>query len=137
VTLKGRKSRLGYPHDPKTLGEHLRRVRLDRDLWQKDVAREIGCSKASLLNRERGRAEPELRFLPAILRFLGYDPRPAPMTFGERLRSAHEAEGLSEEALARRLGFDPGTVAAWERDEIQRPYPHIRAVFERFLASLG
>jgi transcriptional regulator with XRE-family HTH domain len=60
---------------PSSIGEHLRRVRLDRDLWQKDVAREIGCSAASLLNWEKGRAEPELRFLPAILRFLGYDPR--------------------------------------------------------------
>jgi transcriptional regulator with XRE-family HTH domain len=78
VTLRGRKSRPGYPHNSKTLGEHLRRVRLDRDLWQREVAREIGCSKASLLNWERGRAEPELRFLPAILAFLGYDPRQEP-----------------------------------------------------------
>jgi transcriptional regulator with XRE-family HTH domain len=75
VTFRGRKTRPGYPEVPSSIGEHLRRVRLDRDLWQKDVAREIGCSAASLLNWEKGRAEPELRFLPAILRFLGYDPR--------------------------------------------------------------
>ena len=31
------------------------------------------------------------------------------------------------------LGLDPGTVAAWERDEIRRPYPLIRAVFEDYL----
>ena len=133
VTLRGQKSRPGFSADPKTLGEHLRRVRLDRGLWQKHVAREIGCSKASLLNWEKGRAEPELRFLPAILRFLGYDPRPEPETFGGQLRAAREADGLSEEALARQLGLDPGTLAAWERDEVRRPYPRIRRVFEGYL----
>lgn len=110
-------------------------MRLDRGLWQKQVADAIGCSKASLLNWENGRAEPELRFLPAILRFLGYDPRPEPATFGGSLRVAREGAGLSEEALARRLGLDPGTLAAWERDEVRRPYPRIRRLFERWLAS--
>jgi DNA-binding XRE family transcriptional regulator len=86
---------------------------------------------------EKGRAEPELRFLPAIFAFLGYDPRPAPATFGGRIRAAREAEGLCERELSRRLGLDPGTVAAWERDEIRRPYPRIRRVFERWLVSVG
>jgi hypothetical protein len=66
---------------------------------------------ASLLNWEKGRAEAEVRFIPAILRFLGYDPRPEPRTFGERLRAARERAGLSERALARQLGLDPGTLS--------------------------
>jgi transcriptional regulator with XRE-family HTH domain len=110
-------------------------VRLDRGLWQKQVAREIGCSKASLLNWEKGRAAPEVRFWPTILRFLGYDPRPEPATLGGQLRAAREGAGLSEEALARKLGLDPGTLAAWERDEVRRPYPRMRAIFERWLSS--
>ena len=110
---------------------------MDRGLWQKHVASEVGCSKASLTNWEKGHAEPELRFLPAILRFLGYDPRPEPASFGGRIRAAREATGLSERELARRLGLDPGTLAAWERDEIRRPYPRIRRVFERWLSSVG
>jgi transcriptional regulator with XRE-family HTH domain len=110
-------------------------VRLDRGLWQKHVAKEIGCSKASLTNWEKGHAEPELRFLPAILAFLGYDPRPEPATLGGQINAAREAAGLSERELARRLGLDPGTVAAWERDEVRRPYPRIRRVFERWLTS--
>jgi len=35
---------------------------------------------------------PEPRYLAGILRFLGYDPRPEPATFGGRLRAAREAE---------------------------------------------
>jgi transcriptional regulator with XRE-family HTH domain len=45
-------------------------------LPQQQVAEAIGCHHASLLSWERGRREPELRYLPGIFRFLGYDPRP-------------------------------------------------------------
>jgi hypothetical protein len=38
ITLRGRKSRPGYPENHKTLGEHLRRARLDRGLPQRQVA---------------------------------------------------------------------------------------------------
>jgi len=80
LTLRGRVSRPGYPEDPKTLGEHLRRARLDRGLPQRQVGEVIGCHHTSLLNWERGRAEPKLRYLPGILCSLGYDPgrRPRP-----------------------------------------------------------
>jgi transcriptional regulator with XRE-family HTH domain len=60
---------------PATLGEHLRRARLDRGFRQRHAAREIGCSQASLASWEAGRGTPGLRFLPGILGFLGYDPR--------------------------------------------------------------
>jgi len=43
VTLRGRKSRPGYPKDLRALGEHLRRARLDRGLLQRQVAAAIGC----------------------------------------------------------------------------------------------
>ena len=117
------------------MGEHLKKARLDRGMQQKEAAPEIGCDPASLLYWEKGRAAPEVRFWPAILRYLGYDPRPAPEGFGGRLRAAREAEGLSERELARRLGLDPGTLAAWERGKVRRPYPRIREVFERYLVS--
>jgi transcriptional regulator with XRE-family HTH domain len=116
------------------LGEHLRRVRLDRGLSQRHAAEAIGCHATALLHWEKGSAEPELRFLPAILRFLGYDPRPEPRTFGGRIRAAREAEGLTARELSRRLGLDPQTLAAWETDAVPRPRPRIRRVFERYLA---
>jgi transcriptional regulator with XRE-family HTH domain len=117
------------------VGEHLKRARLERGIQQRDAAREIGCDPGTLLNWEKGRVVPDVRFWPKILRFLGYDPRPEPEGFGGRIRAGREAEGLSEEALARRLGLDPGTVGAWEREEVGRPYPRIRRLFERWLAS--
>lgn len=119
------------------MGEHLKRRRLDLKILQQQVAEEIGCSKASLLNWERGRAEPELRFMPAIIRFLGCDPT-APdstLSIGERLRAARRAQGLSQEALARLLGIDPTTVREWEeRGEQGRP---ARRVVKEFLREEG
>jgi transcriptional regulator with XRE-family HTH domain len=37
-------------------------------------------------------------------------------TFGDRLAGAREAAGLSQEALARRLGVKEKTIRAWEED---------------------
>ncbi len=115
------------------MGEHLKRARLDRGIQQRDAARSIGCRPAALGSWEKGRVAPDVRFWPAILAFLGCDPRPEPAGFGGRLRAAREAEGLSERELARRLGLDPGTVAAWEGDQVRRPFPRIRRVFEGYL----
>lgn len=115
VRLRAEKPRsTAYPREPKTLGDHLRKRRLDLGLLQKDVATEIGVDLKTLCNWERQRTEPEIRFLPAIFRFLGTDPRPLRVTFPERLRAARTALGLSQKALAWRLRIDPGTVARWE-----------------------
>jgi transcriptional regulator with XRE-family HTH domain len=61
-----------------TITEHIRTRRLDLGLLQRDVALRLGVSKSAVMNWERGRTEPMIRFLPAIIRFLGYDPRPLP-----------------------------------------------------------
>jgi transcriptional regulator with XRE-family HTH domain len=103
-----------YPRELKSLGDHLRKKRLDLGLRQRDVAEQIEVDVATVVNWERQRTEPRIRFLPAIFKFLGADPRPVPVTFPERLGAARTAQGLSREVLARRLGIDPGTVARWE-----------------------
>jgi len=54
---------------------------------------------------------------------------------GDQLQAAREAED-SEEALARLLGLDPGTMVAWERRQVKRPYARIRQVFENWLARV-
>jgi transcriptional regulator with XRE-family HTH domain len=47
------------------------------------------------------------------------------------------AEGLSERELACGLGIKPGTMATWETGVAVRPRAHIRAIFERYLATVG
>lgn len=55
--------------------------------------------------------------MPAILRFLGYDPFPEPGSLPERLLAKRRAMGWSIKEATRQLGVDERTWAAWERGE--------------------
>lgn len=104
----------GYPNECKHLGDHIRRRRLDLGLLQMDVAARIGVREDSIHHCEVGDTAPALRWLPGIITFLGYDPRPAPVGVGARLRHCREGRGLSQLGLARTLGVDAGTLRRWE-----------------------
>jgi transcriptional regulator with XRE-family HTH domain len=106
-----------YPRELKTLGDHLRKCRLDLGLLQRDVAGQLGVDTATITNWELGHSLPTLRWLPGIIRFLGYDPRLDPKTIGQALRYYRHGQGLSQQELAIRLTVDPGTLARWEREE--------------------
>ena len=62
------------PNEPKTLGERLKKRRLELHLFQKDVARLIGTHTATIQNWERGIYEPAGRFVARIVRFLSVTP---------------------------------------------------------------
>jgi transcriptional regulator with XRE-family HTH domain len=135
IRLRGRIPHpAGYPEDAEDPGRPPK-ARLDRGIPQRDAARAIGSSPLTFFHWEKGRVAPDVRFWPAILAFLRYDPRPEPAAFGGHIRAAREAEGLSERELARRLGLDPDTVAVWGRGEMSPAYSRTWWVFERYLAT--
>lgn len=102
-------------------------------LFQRDVAAKIGVHALSVTNWEKGHSEPEIRFLPAILAFLGHDPRPAPKTIAERLVAYRVGRGWARPRMAAELKVDPSTLARWERGE-RTPSG---TPFQRVLALLG
>ena len=120
-----------YPIQLQTLGDHIRKKRLDLGLLQKEVAGQLGADTASVHHWETGRHEPRLSFIPRILAFLGYDPRPAETSFGRRLWRARTARGLSIQGLAGLLGIDTSTVWKWE-DERHRPIARLRRRLDQF-----
>lgn len=67
--------RPAYPTEPRTIGEHLKRRRLDLGLTQREAADALSANVATLYTWEKNRKEPDRRHLPGIIRFLGYDPR--------------------------------------------------------------
>jgi len=88
---------------------------MDRGLLQRDVARVVGVDKWTVLNWERGKTQPVVRYYPAIIAFLGYNPLPAAgETFPERLKAARRAQGMSWKRLAAYLGVWETTVRDWE-----------------------
>ncbi|MCE5199866.1 MAG: helix-turn-helix transcriptional regulator [Armatimonadota bacterium] len=63
-----------YPTELKTLGDYIRKRRLDLGLLQKDVAQILGVTEASVFYWETHRASPRARYASKIMEFLGYLP---------------------------------------------------------------
>ena len=105
------------PTEPKTVGDHIRRRRLGLKMLQREVAEQIGVVVASICNWEANESQPDFRWIPAVIRFLGYNPLPAAETTPERLVRHRTTLGLSQKETAREIGVDQGTLAPWERGE--------------------
>src|SRR5262249_12376900 len=116
VALKTEKPKSAkYPKNLKTLGDHIRKKRLELGLLQKEVASRMGVDAESIYRWETNRASPSILQVPRIIRFLGHDPLPVPAGLPDQLRNARQRLGLSQAAMARQLGIDPTTLRKWER----------------------
>jgi transcriptional regulator with XRE-family HTH domain len=104
----------GYPTEVKTLGDHIRRRRLDLGLLQRTVAEKLGVRVDTVTLWENGRVRPLPRHFGPIVRFLGYDPEPGDRSLAGRLRAARRRLGLSQADFAARVGLDEGSVCRWE-----------------------
>jgi transcriptional regulator with XRE-family HTH domain len=123
------------PEELNTLGDHLRRRRLVLKLLQREVAEQIGVEKESIYNWETNRSKPGLQYMPAIIRFLGYNPLPPGKGWAERLVMCRTVLGLSQEESAARIGVDPCTLARWERGE-RDPSGKSGALASQFVAAV-
>ena len=102
-------------------------------LLQREVAERLGVSTASIVNWESGRSEPGHNYMPAIIRFLGYNPLPPAKTWAGRLVSSRTALGLSQKQAAKRMGVDASTLARWEWGE-RKPAGSFFTVATRFVS---
>ncbi len=103
----------GYPDSPKTLGEHLRKRRLDLGETQEQAASRFGVTFTSYNGWEADRIAPKVWHWPKVIEFLGHDPNPAPTTFDEALTSLQRRHGLPREMLAVRIGIERKTLFNW------------------------
>lgn len=113
------------PAQPKTIGEHIKRRRLELRLLQRDVAGQIGVHHESVKNWERGVLKPMIRHLPRIIEFLGYNPEPKPKPVAERIVHIRRQLGMTQEAMAKALAIDPATLWRWENGCTTPPEPRI------------
>lgn len=125
----------GYPTKLRTLGDRLRKRRLDLGLRQKDAAERLGVSPDTVRNWEVGRAQPALWQWPALIRFLGYAPFDTAEdsdSLAARLKSYRQLHGVSHKRLAAVLGVDPSTVLRWKEGS-SLPNPEHAARIEGLL----
>ena len=109
-----------YPKTLTTLGDHIRKRRLDLGLFQKDVAATLGVTESAVNNWEKNRVTPYFTYLPKIIAFLGYIPAPYDKVCDnlvENMRRYRLTNGFSQEKFAKLIGVDETTVAKWERGD--------------------
>jgi transcriptional regulator with XRE-family HTH domain len=70
--------------EPKTIGEHLRKKRVDMGLTNVQVARLLGVCYQTVERWEHGRCPMKSKHRAKVVAFLGYDPdtgKPKPSTW--------------------------------------------------------
>ena len=94
--------------------------------------------RRNLLRLGNQSGAPDLRNIPAAIRFLGQDWRPAGGGLGDRIRRTRTAAGLSISELARVLRLDESAVRGWEvglHNPSRRSAEKIQEWLERTLSS--
>jgi len=64
----------GYTEQPKTIGEHLLKKRIDLKLTKVAIAKMIGVKPGRIQDWESGRCGPVDEHLKSVIDFIGYNP---------------------------------------------------------------
>jgi transcriptional regulator with XRE-family HTH domain len=120
--------------EPVTLGDHLRRRRLELGLYQKDVAEQIGVTASTIWNWENDWSSITLSCMPKVIEFLGYNPIPCPEDLLERLAWYKQVKGLTLEQLGAEMKRDPEQLADWLAGR-HKPSRNNQEKMELFLAG--
>lgn len=99
-----------YPKEIRTLGDHIRKKRIDLGLLQRDIARMLGVSKAVVWQWETNYTSVQTYLIPRVVEFLGYTPWGAPMNFGQWFQMVRRTLGLSRKRLGRYQHIDESTL---------------------------
>jgi transcriptional regulator with XRE-family HTH domain len=103
-----------YKQTPETIGQHLLKVRIDRNLTKKAVAAQIGVSSSTIGTWEQDKGKPEATHMKGVISFLGYYPLPEPTTLAGRILKYRHVHGLTLEEFGKLLSADGATVWTWE-----------------------
>jgi len=123
----------GYPTNPETIGDHIRKRRIELGLLQREVAEIIGVTESSVWNWEHG-VEPEQHYNPKIIKFLGYIPFDCPDDTVGRLAWYKRATGLTLKELGQRMCRHPDQLQEW-LSGTRCPFSKSRDNIEKFLAD--
>jgi len=121
------------PKNLVTIGDHLRKARLERKLFQKDLALYMGVSEDGYRFWETNQAIPQIQYMPKIISFLGYNPdSDVTESMTGKLKAYRVTHGLSQKKLGNLLGVNPSTISAWESGE-SNPSPKTMETLTKLL----
>ena len=96
----------------------------------------MGVGEYTVLNWEHDATTPPVTSMPAIIRFLGYEPFKLATTLREHMQAYRWRNGLSITEAARQIGVDESSWSQWERTGLI-PWVRYRTLIDEFLAHGG
>ena len=127
-----RPSNPAYPEELNTVGDHLRKVRLDRRLSQANVARILNTSETRVTAWELNRNRPTAKFAKAILEFLGYIPFSLDgCALGKQLFYARLIDGKTQKQVAKIINCDASNLRRIEM-ELRNPRVELRKKIQEY-----
>ncbi len=107
------------PKELITIGDHIKKKRLENNLFQKDVGKIIGTDNFTIVNWEKnGTKNIPAKYYPKIMEFLNYCPlEKPPTTITEKIKLHRLHQELNQKQFAQLLEVDPTTVKFWESGE--------------------
>jgi DNA-binding XRE family transcriptional regulator len=95
-----------------TLGDHLRKTRLDRNLSQPKVAKILNVSDETILSWEKNKTKPSPKDASKIIQFLGYFPfKWEHECLFTNVNYARMIAGHTLKEMANEIGCDPTTLS--------------------------
>jgi len=138
MALRAKKPVSGnYPKELSTLGDHLKKRRLDLKMLQKEVAAILNTTVCSYRNWEKNWRNPSFQHMSSIIKFLKYVPFDIPHeNLGQKIRTYRQILGLNQKDLALQIGVDSCTIASWERGE-HKPGKKLLKELNTFFSSVN
>jgi len=122
-----------YPAELKTLGHHLRKTRLDRELSQSNVASILQVETDTVTAWEMNRHQPTAKFAKSIISFLGYIPFTfETVSLGKQLHYARHITGKTQRQVANLIGCDTSTIRCIELDQ-RKPFARTLKKIEDYI----
>src|SRR4051812_39233303 len=91
--------------EPQTIGQHIRKRRIQLRMKQARLANEFGISEDTLTAWENERNIPQIHFYPKLISFLGYNPFSLDTkSIGGQIYRYRTENGLSHRKLSRITG---------------------------------
>lgn len=118
-----------YPKQLLTIGDHIRKRRMDLGLLQRDVSNIIGTKSIDAVrNWELGKGDPQIHHMPDVIKFLGYIPISVCIdTLGDKIKTYRILKGLGHKAMGEQLNVNGSTIGSWEQNEF---LPHKEKLLE-------
>ena len=107
-----------YPKEVLTVGDELRKVRIDRGLTQHEVARMIGVNRNFVYEFELNKRAHTIYALHKVFLFLGYIPNTLTIDEGTlrgKLFAHRIINGYTYTQMASLIGLDKGTIGRFEQ----------------------